>query len=134
MYLVISKLKHLMLYLILWSYAGLGQLLQEISSVCVFMGVKSLPYLSSLRYKLWGIEFGYNAFQDFIDYGRKDTLIIVLPQMLVHIGKFGGHGPWQHTQRNVHHLKVWAHRKTSSMKTKYVLNWYKVDIQREENK
>lgn len=63
-------------------------------------------YLGSLGDQLRGIELGHHALEHLVDDGRKHTLVIVFPQLLVHDWQAGGTGPRKHTKTYVHHLKI----------------------------
>lgn len=69
-------------------------------------------YLCSLCDELRGIKLCHYRLKDFIDNGGQDSLIVVLPQLLVHDRQVGCHGPRQHSHPYVHHLQIYTYTHT----------------------
>lgn len=69
-------------------------------------GGVSVCYLCALCDELRSVELCHHALQHLVDDGGQDALVVVLSQLLVEDGQVGRQRPGQHSQRDVHHLKV----------------------------
>lgn len=71
------------------------------------ISAKMPQYLCSLCDELGGIKLCYHRLEDLVDNRREDSLIVVLPQPLVHGWQVGCHGSGQHPHSYIHHLQIY---------------------------